>query len=350
MATDKRTRQVGGAGASCNPSGDVFSGLYVSAPNRSVMHTQALLLERRSPIVSTAREMMRRGDASVDDILSTMEDMDGDNCTLSVGSFPSADLRQYGIADFFTNGGYTGRSLETAYTLAGMADGTEQIDLGSEDLIDGRYSYHALGNDVAQGTVNALRTGFLAETTDNDDGEEQHDYDHCIMARRLMAAMDEVLRDGFGDMRCIHGHDGITATGAYLHVDNPDGRVLVHINKAGDGSYEPIEELKREFLRWQERSGCSVDSVGQEGAEDAMMSGGNIEQGTSGAEQRPAAETDESEDATTNNVSKLALVSVAVSSIMLIAVVSLWSVRSYRKQTSPDAEAIIQVDQHVWGV
>ena len=96
VATDKRTRQVGGAGASCNPSGDVFSGLYVSAPNRSVMHTQALLLGRSDPIVFKAREMMKRGDASVDDVLGTMEDMDGENYTLSVGSFPSVELRQYG--------------------------------------------------------------------------------------------------------------------------------------------------------------------------------------------------------------------------------------------------------------
>ena len=264
-----------------------------------------------------------------------------------------------GMADFFTNGGYTGRSLETAYTLAGMVNGTEQIDLGSEDLVDGRYSYRALGNDVARGTVDALRTGFLAETTtgdgdgDGDDGEEDthDDYDdHCIMARRLTAAMDEVLRDGLGDMRCIHGHDGITATGAYLHVDNPDGTVLVHINKAGDGSYEPIEELKREFLRWQERSGCNVvDSVDRED-QNAMITSKNVEQSTSGVKQWPAAQTDDSEDAIANSVSKLALVSVAVSSIVLVAMLSLWRVRWYRKQTTPGAGAIIQVDQHFYTV
>eukprot|EP00571_Detonula_confervacea_P008728 CAMPEP_0172322802 /NCGR_PEP_ID=MMETSP1058-20130122/46962_1 /TAXON_ID=83371 /ORGANISM="Detonula confervacea, Strain CCMP 353" /LENGTH=53 /DNA_ID=CAMNT_0013038643 /DNA_START=45 /DNA_END=203 /DNA_ORIENTATION=+ len=53
-----------------------------------------------------------------------MEEMDIANVTLSVGSFPSVELRQYGIADFESNRGYTGRSLETAYTLAGMANGT----------------------------------------------------------------------------------------------------------------------------------------------------------------------------------------------------------------------------------
>ena len=95
VATDKQTRQVGGAGASCNPSGDIFSGLYISSPNHSVLHTQALLLERNNPIVRVARDMMRR-DESIDEILSKMEDMDKGTQTLSVGSFPSAELRQYG--------------------------------------------------------------------------------------------------------------------------------------------------------------------------------------------------------------------------------------------------------------
>ena len=97
VATDATTRQVGGAGASCNPSGDVYSGLYLSAPNRSVLHTQALLLERSNPIVRKVRDMMRNGEKSIDEILGVMEEMEeGINMTLSVGSFPARELRQYG--------------------------------------------------------------------------------------------------------------------------------------------------------------------------------------------------------------------------------------------------------------
>lgn len=152
------------------------------------------------------------------------------------------------MADFTTNGGYTGRSLETAYTLAGMAEGTEQVDIGSEDLVDERFSYHAMGNAVAEGTVKALQTGFLQEPQVDGDS----DNDHCAMAQRLMSAMEHVLANGLGDMRCNKDKNGITATGAYLHIDSPNGRSFIHINKAGDGSYEPIEDLKEEFLQWKE--------------------------------------------------------------------------------------------------
>lgn len=41
--------------------------------------------------------MMRRGEKSIDEILGVMEDMEeGKNMTLSVGSFPTRELRQYG--------------------------------------------------------------------------------------------------------------------------------------------------------------------------------------------------------------------------------------------------------------
>lgn len=339
VATDRQSRQVGGAGASCNPSGDIFSGLYLSAPNRSVLHTQALLLERNNPIVVTAREMMRR-DESIQDILSTMEDMDSSNFTLSVGSFPSAELRQYGMADFFTNGGYTGQSLETAYRLAGMADGTEQIDLGSEKLVDDRYSYHAMGNVVADGTVDALQTGFLKDI-DSDD--------HCMMARRLMAAMDSVLQDGFGDMRCINDHGGISATGAYLHIDNPDGKVLVHINKAGDGSYEPIEELKREFLQWQENNGCNGNPTGQ--VPDILPNSNiGIEKATTAAEVQPTVDNSASSSGNETNRLTDGLISIGLASSILLAavVVAFWKVRSYQKQTTPGSVSIIQVEQQEW--
>lgn len=95
VAADAVTRQVGGAGASCNPSGDVFSGLYLAAPNRSALHTQALFLDRNGAVAREARERMARGE-SPEDVLAAMVNADGGNRTLSVGSFPSAELRQYG--------------------------------------------------------------------------------------------------------------------------------------------------------------------------------------------------------------------------------------------------------------
>lgn len=328
VAADDLSRQVGGAGASCNPMGDVFSGLYLSAPNRSVLTTQALLLERNDPIIVKARQMMEGGEDSIWDILRTMEDMeDGSNCTLSVGSFPSAELRQYGMADFVSNGGYTGKSLETAYELAAMAEGTEQIDMGSENLIDGRFSYHVMGNDVAEGTVEALRTGFLLGDFDNND--------HCAMAQRLMAAMDRVLRDGLGDMRCIHDHGGISATGAYLHVDDPDGRVLVHINKPGDGSREPIEELKREFLQWQQNNGCRID-IDEQVLDTMAEVQPEIVSSTSSSEKEAAVST----------IALVSIIGVASSVVIASAGAVFWKVRSYQKK-SPDPETRMIEELHL---
>lgn len=65
-----------------------------------MLHTQALLLERNNPIFVRAREMMHSRDindeSNIEEVLSMMESMDSKNSTLSVGSFPSSELRQYG--------------------------------------------------------------------------------------------------------------------------------------------------------------------------------------------------------------------------------------------------------------
>ena len=40
-----------------------------------------------------------------------------------------------------------------------------------------------------------------------------------------MSVMDKVLEDGGGDMRCINDdYNGISATGAILHIDEADGK------------------------------------------------------------------------------------------------------------------------------
>ena len=137
-----------------------------------------------------------------------------------------------------------------------MAEGTEQVDQGPTTLVNDRYSYHAMGNVVAEGTVQALESGFLKQVQDpNTDSI-------CAMAEALMSAMDQVLTNGLGDMRCINDHNGISATGAYLHIDSPDGYTFIHISKNGDGSYEPIEELKLEFDNWKEMH-CKNNDVEQ---------------------------------------------------------------------------------------
>ena len=45
----------------------------------------------------------------------------------------------------------------------------------------------------------------------------------CDMADKLMAAMAKVVEAGLGDMEYINDHNGVTSTGTFLHIDNPDG-------------------------------------------------------------------------------------------------------------------------------
>lgn len=254
VATDAVTMQVGGAGASCVPSADIFDVLYLSAPNISVLHTQGWKLERNSTIVTTAVDMMDTNQP-IEDILGEMKELDTESF---VGLFPLVELRQYGMADFSTNastGGYTGQSLETMYDIMRI-DNTEQIDIGmdrNDDGTDGRYSFHAQGNVVAEDTVQSLFDGFTGEG----DGAKYQ----CDMADKLMAAMAKVVEEGLGDMRCINDHNGVTSTGAFLHIDNPDGTQLIHINIVGDGSYDPVEAIMQDFLKWRENNPCPVNSA-----------------------------------------------------------------------------------------
>jgi hypothetical protein len=169
-----------------------------------------------------------------------------------------------------------------------MAKNTEQVGIGSTLHLNGRlFSYHALGNDVHVGTTQSLENGFLeevvAENEKNDEVVESsndtttattNNNDDCIMAQRLMSALDNVLHNNHGDMRCINHHNGISSTGAYIHIDNPNGKALVHINKAGDGSYEPIVELKKEFMKWKVKHGCYEDDDGM-----TLENSGGVERG-----------------------------------------------------------------------
>ena len=46
-----------------------------------------------------------------------------------------------------------------------------------------------------------------------------------------------------------------------VHIDNPDGTQLIHINIVGDGSYDPVEAMMQDFLKWRESNPCPVNSA-----------------------------------------------------------------------------------------
>ena len=80
------------------------------------------------------------------------------------------------------------------------------------------------------------------------------------MAGKLMTAMYRVADGDFGDVRCLN-KDGTTATGAYLHVDNPDGTEFIHINIIDSYPNEPVEELKFQFANWRKKNPCDTSGA-----------------------------------------------------------------------------------------
>ena len=258
-ATDKVSRQVGGAGAACLPNNDVFRVLYVSAPNSTVLHTQGLLMEDRDdPILSKATNMMQKGDyEELGDIFNAMQILDtreysffdADETQQSTNRF---NLRQYGIADFDSHAGHTGKNLSHFFESKGY--NSVQSDGGMTSVSD-RYNYHAIGNVVKYGTVTMLQRGFENQLDDFNVGI-------CDMAGRLMAALKSVSDGDFGDVRCLEQNNKTSAAGAFLHIDNADGTQSIHINIIGDGTSEPIEALQKEFDIWRANNPCFSETSG----------------------------------------------------------------------------------------
>jgi hypothetical protein len=263
VSTDATTRQVGGAGATCLPDRDVFEALYLSVPNRSVLLTQGWLLPKDDPIILTALDMMQQTkDESVDDILDKMLEMDDKKYALKSGEvYVGRDMRQYGIADFDHHNAHTGSKLTELweklpplyYDGATITGNDEETDQGGQLFGNSSYVFHAMGNVVKVGTVDAMANAFQ-----NSENNDNYDYEVCDMAGKLMAALESVFSKGLGDVRCLDDDEsGYSTTGAYLHVDNADGTERIHINVISDGTEEePVEGVKRVFLEWRKDHSC----------------------------------------------------------------------------------------------
>ena len=255
IATDVETKQVGGAGATCLADRDIFEAIYFSSPGKSVLHAQGLLLDPDGIVIQTAKQMMDNTEP-LGDVLNHMKEIDtGYYDVVDTDDLRQVDLRQYGIANFTAHDGYTGDKLQYIYDEVFGMLGSVQKNVGKTDIND-RYTYHALGNIVLDGTVESMQSGF-------EDQNDEFNFGTCDMAGKLMAAMNRVANEGLGDKRCIDDMGGISAAGGYLHIDNEDGSVLLHINIVGDGSSEPVELMKESFMEWREKNPCPDSSVSE---------------------------------------------------------------------------------------
>ncbi len=249
VATDATTRQVGGAGATCLKGRDIYEALYRSVPNSSVLHTQGLLVARDDPIVTTALDMMQKNNESLNAIMEEMQDLDKNSIVLDDSPLiiQNVQLRQYTIANFTSQAGYSGGRLAFLWEYFGY--GTSEVVNVGYDLLNGRYTYRAAGNVVKVGTVDSMQNGF-------ENQDDQFNFGLCDMAGKLMTAMYRVADGGYGDDRCLNA-DGTTATGAYLHIDNANGTEFIHINIIDPiMPKEPVEELKKQFLEWRKQHPC----------------------------------------------------------------------------------------------
>ncbi|KAL7527495.1 hypothetical protein ACHAWF_002199 [Thalassiosira exigua] len=256
VATEGQTHSVGGAGASCVQNGDVFAALYHSTPNQSVLHMQGLVMDDAD--IVTAVEGMMADDASIDEVLAKMKVLDGG----ALIGLPMVELWQHGMTNFKakSHGRYTGKLLQKLYDEVLEIQDTVQVDLGvgrgdpnADARVSGRYSHHAKGNVVTNGTVKALSNEFVAGGGDDDPCDD--------LPARLMESLTRAVEGGLGDIGCIVDFEGLSASSAFLHVDHPDGTEYMHLNVVGDRTFEPVEAPKKQYLIWRESHPCNLAVV-----------------------------------------------------------------------------------------
>jgi uncharacterized Ntn-hydrolase superfamily protein len=270
------TSQVGAAGASCVPSG-LFAAVYHSVAGKGVFMTQAFPPDPSSPVISTGTSMLEEGETPADIIVAVSDP------ELDVGIFdsplllpngtvtqvplgPTPGVRQYGVVDMTNEpAGYTGALIETLYknlllTEEEVGNHTQTHQGGLLTLSEGGevYRYQAQGNVVDPKTVPTLVASF--QSADCDD-----------LAGRLFAALEAVFEaESFaGDVRCRTENYTFSGSSTFLHIDNPDGNALLHLEfdsvDIDNGVLSnPFVPLKEAYLAWRANNPCPSGSASPE--------------------------------------------------------------------------------------
>jgi uncharacterized Ntn-hydrolase superfamily protein len=234
VASDTRTREVGGAGASCVYPNQV-SVIYGVAPGFGAVHAQA---QSNAAGRDRAVQLLGAGQAPTD-ILAA----------ITAASFDAnAARRQYGVVDVLgRSAGFTGtQNMMFADDRQGTSSG---------------YVYSVQGNILTGARV-------LEHAAAAFEGEG------CDLADRLMRALEAGARDGEGDTRCVNP-SGIAANSAFIQVDLPNGAAGSYLKlSAGSGSgMDPLPALRRSFDNWRATHPCM-----NRPSEDAGASSGDAGQ------------------------------------------------------------------------
>jgi len=242
VATDRASRQVGGAGASCVGAVSVRV-VYGSVPGVGAVHAQASL---GGPGKDGAVARLAMGLAPAD-IVAAITDPAFDD---------QAARRQYGIVDL------QGRAA--GYT--GADDGVFAADRQGRV---GAFTYAVQGNLLTSGAViDHAEAGFTAGG--------------CDLADRLMRALEAGAADGEGDRRCTVG--GLPADSAFLEVDRdgePAGGFL-RLEVTATAPASPLPRLRGLYDAWRATHACPAPIV-DAGTEAGTDAGGCCRGGRAGA-------------------------------------------------------------------
>lgn len=266
--TDSATQQVGAAGASCVANESIYDFLYQGVPGHGVLITQAKPAVPGTAIYQIGEAMLLNGtnpfvivetitDPSIDDVVVTLgvPNCGGrDNIT-----YEEYKLRQYGCVDLMgRSAGYEDPTLKEYYYDLCTVEGEGKYYNYTQEHTGGTagtFTYSAQGNVVTDTTVPALATNFVGQ-----DGNVG-----CDLADRLYRAITSIplmFREALetedesliaGDVRCFPGY-GAVAHGMFLHVDNPDGTKLVHIDIIGEG--DPFPAFQEAYDAWRSDNSC----------------------------------------------------------------------------------------------
>ena len=233
-ATDKTTREVGGAGTSCLGGQDVYV-IYAAVPGRGVVLAQA----RYSLAGKQRAAELLAGNEPPADILATIT-----ADTFDAGSAQ----RQYGVVDVDgLAAGFTGNA-----TMPYAEDRQGTV---------GTLTYSVQGNILTSAKV-------------LDQAASAFEAGGCDLAERLMSALEAGADGGEGDSRCTP--DGIPSDSAFLQVEAPGGvagdYLALRVESSGDD--DPLPLLRAQLDEWRADHPCPEPMRPSEPVGGSSNSGG----------------------------------------------------------------------------
>jgi hypothetical protein len=300
-ATDSVTRQIGAAGGTCVEGSSLYEMNYHGVPNHGVLLTQALPPSPESPVYDLGEALLLNStdpEVIIEEITDPLLDKDNNLLVkllnflgffLGNATYDYHQLRQYGCVDLMGRAaGYEDPTLKEFYYDTGDIDemGGGSLFNYTQNHMTGTidtFAYSAQANICTQNTVSTLVDNFVQGNSAGGPCDLADRLYHAISAPTLM--LREAMRTNdtslmAGDVRCFGnsfggntGPNPQTALTMYLHVDNPDGSELVHIDIVNptDNPYaDPFIAFEQSYKAWRSNAtACSEMPTG------LTASGGN---------------------------------------------------------------------------